>query len=226
MIKHFKSHPYLVAMLVGLFFLALSIPGINIYHHIELPVLDKYRVVTSEHFSLKFPFLVKRYDITLETEVFSPNVYKDVAKALRDAGPGDTVVFHLSGFGGREDEMFTLINQVKNSKAPVIMSVEGPVYSAYAYLALSGNKLEMSPYTFLMFHFSSVLNMDCSKATGVDRGTPNQLHCEEFFKHDVGVGVKLLRDTPFLTVEEKAKIGHGYDVYLTPEDMKNRGAIE
>lgn len=206
---------------VGVGLLALNIPGINIHHHLELPVLDKDRVVVSTQFT--FTGIVStKTDIRLEQEVWTPSLYKHISRVLDEAKTGDKIVFHLSGFGGREDTMFQLLNNIKSSKANVVMEVEAPVYSAYAYLAANGPTLIMKPYTFLMFHFSSILAADCSKEVGLDRGISKQFKCEQFKAVDIALGTRMLNNTPILTQAEKQQILNGGDVYLTSEVVNAR----
>ena len=207
---------------VGIVALILGIPGINIFHHVELPTLNKYRIVSAHNIDSTYPFLHKHTDITLEDEVKSNIWYEDVSKVLRDAKEGDTITFHLMGYGGREDSLYMLINQIKNSKAIITMSVEAPVYSAHAYLAVAGDKLVMAPYTWLMFHFSSVLDVDCSKAKGLDRGVSKEEKCKQFKQVDVDLGIKMISTIDLLTAEEKSSIITGHDVYLTSDVVSQR----
>src|SRR6185437_10265061 len=199
--------------------LALGIPGINVYHHVELPTINKYRIESNYQI---VPLLSKHYDIVLEDVVRGNIWYEDVGKVLRDANYGDTITFHLAGFGGQEDSMYLLINQIHGTKAEVTMSVEAPVYSAYAYLATSGDKLVMYPYTWLMFHFSSVLNTDCTTATGTDRGVSNVEHCNAFKNTVVAMGNVLVNSNKVLTAQEKERIKTGHDVYLPSNEVMLR----
>lgn len=204
--------------LLAIVLMAFAIPGINVYHHLEIPVLNKYRIVSHSSFFM----LNKTYDITLEDQVRSNIWYEDVIKVLREAQVGDTITFHLAGFGGQEDSMFLLINNIKASKAKVIMSVEAPVYSAYAYIATSGDELIMYPYTFLMFHFSSILNTDCTQVIGTDRGVSNIEHCQALKDKDVGLGIDLVNSNVVLTSIEKTSILSGHDVYLYKSEVESR----
>lgn len=200
----------------------LSIPGINLYHHLTLPEIDKYRIINKYELSTTIPFVHKHTDITLQDEIGNSEFFHDVVAVLRNASYGDTITFHLIGWGGQEDTMFFLINNVRASKAYVTMSVEAPVYSAHAYLAVSGDELVMAPYTYLMFHFSSVLNMDCDSKEGTDRGVSNIEHCNAFKTTDVDTGIKLLQSISLLTLWEKVRILTGHDVYITSDEYQRR----
>lgn len=211
---------------IAILLLALGVPGVNIYHHLELPSLNKYRIVESNTYNLpslsSLGYMSHHYDITLEDQVVNSYWYEDVSKVLREAKNGDTVTFYLYGYGGREDTMYLLINQIHASKATVTMSVEAPVYSALAYLSVSGDKLEMKPYTWLMFHFSSVLNEDCNVADGQDRGVSNVEHCFAFYNTDVELGKRLLKNLGIFSDTEIQRLETGHDLYLLPEDAMTR----
>lgn len=201
--------------------LALGIPGVNVYHHLELPTLNKYRIVMTRTPSLSHLF-AKHIDITLEDQIRSNIWYEDVMKALREAKEGDTVTFHLSGYGGEIDSMYLLINGVRASKAIVTMSVEGSVYSADAELATAGDYLVMGKYTWLMFHSSTILNVDCSQQKGTDRGVSNVEHCQAFKDASLKEDAEFARNNPILTDTEKASIASGHDVYLSSDEVLRR----
>src|SRR6266404_6650555 len=82
-------------------------------------------------------------NIRLDDEILGINSYKDVAQKLQDAKTGDVIIFHLAGYGGDVEGTMDLINNIQQSNAYVIMSVEAPVFSGHAYLAISGNELRM-----------------------------------------------------------------------------------
>ncbi len=209
---------------IALLIIVLHLGGLNIYHHTDIPFLNsaKERVVTKNEYSLYYPWYYKVIDITLEDEIKGPNNYKEIIRALRDADRNDIITFHLFGYGGSVESTQLIVNNIRMSKAWVHMSVEAPVYSGHAYLALSGKSLYMAPYTYLMLHYSSVLNEDCSTATGSDRGVDNKTHCEEFLKSDLYNNNKWILDLPVLYPNEKLKLLKGYDVYITSDEYNKR----
>lgn len=202
--------------------LLLGIAGINVYHHLDLPKLNKYRI--ESHYVLNGTpmFLHSRYDIILEDTIYNQIYYDDVISTLQQAHKGDTVVFHLSGYGGDAQTEEFIADNIKNTKAHTVMSVEAPCYSAHAYLALVGNEIKMAPYSFLMLHFSTILNLDCSKQTGLDRGVSNVEHCNALKDNVVYVNTKELQEMPLLTNDERTKLYTGHDVYLQAETVNQR----
>lgn len=207
---------------IGLLLLALSVPGVNIYHHVVLPSLNDDKIEESYKVNLEFPFIHKHYDITLNDTIYGTDWYKNIGSVLRSANYGDTVTFHLAGYGGDEATLLLLINQVHMSKAYTTMSVESQVYSAHAYLAVSGDKLVMAPYTWLMFHFSSILSEDCSTKLGKDRGVSNVEHCQALKDTDIVLGKRLVESISILTSCEKERIEGGHDVYLISDEVMKR----
>jgi hypothetical protein len=102
------------------------------------------------------------------------------------------------------------------------MIVEGPCYSAHAYLATSGNALVMEPLTFLMFHTSSIYGMDTRKATGTDRTVPNSEHLKRMYDMEMYITNKMIIDNPWLTDTEKLNIMTGHSIYISVDDIAKR----
>lgn len=165
----------------------------------------------------------KIYEITLGDEIKDQDpIVKEAIKVLQHANSGDTVIFHISGYGGDLQTAIWLINNIKITKAHTIMSVEGPSYSAHAYIAASGNELKIAPYTYLMFHTSSGYGIDCSVQTGTDRTVSNVEHCEAMLKYHLGLTNQYIDSISFLTPAEKDRIETGHDVYITSGDYYAR----
>lgn len=215
-----KAYAVTFAAIVMALTLMSGLIKLNVQHHLNIPPELDFAVVSESYqFSLRHPFYVTTYDINLKNEIKGSNTLLHIVQALQNAKPGDTVVFHLVGVGGQVDSVLLLINNIKLSKAYVIMSVEGPVYSGHAYLATYGDELKMSTYSFLMFHSSTIVNLDCSKETGYDRGVSNVEHCEAYKQANLRISTEFVLDVPLLTQFEKLQILTGHDVYIYPEDL-------
>lgn len=212
--------------LTGLLLLAFAVPGINIYHHLSLPDVDKYRISSHEHLGFNYKkmqvYIYKTTDITLNDEIKSMNTYKDAIRVLQEAEKGDIVTFHLFGYGGRSDATELLINNIRASKAHVKMRVESSVYSAHAYIAAYGDELEMLPFSFLMYHSSSLKNVKCAESEGEDRGVSNVEHCVEYIAANQTVDDKMINGIWFLTDKERNLINTGHDVYIQSDDYSRR----
>jgi ATP-dependent protease ClpP protease subunit len=191
----------------------------NIIHHEEIPVqLIENQVITYTKQSI----FGDKIDIRMDSEIKGHETVRNIIKVLQEAKPSDKIIFHLAGYGGEVEVVEDIINNIKVSKAHVIMQVEAPVYSGHAYLALSGDELIMLPYSYLMLHTSSGYGSDCSKETGTDRTVSNVEHCEAGLKAHLDLINKVLNELPFLTSDEKARIMTGHDFYMTSDEYKRR----
>lgn len=212
-----------VALLV-LTALILGLPTINFQHHLNLPDIDKSRIISHHEvgFSNLFVTVKKVTDIRLPSILQGEDRVKDIMVILAEARPGDVVNFHLAGYGGDGDAMFEIINGIHASKATVNMIVESNVYSAHAYLATQGNTLTMLPYTYMMFHTVSAYGVDCSQEQGLDRTVPNSEHCQAMLDAVMAEANLLIANIPLLTLEEQQRIATGHDVYITAADYASR----
>jgi len=207
-----------VAIVYFLFLIAavLGLSTINVNHHVNLPqeVTSTSRIHHTTFWNFAPPFIHVKTDIQMADEIKGPNTVRDINAVLNSADEGDIIVFHLAGYGGSVESVLSIVSNIRSSKAEVIMSVEAPVYSGHAYLAVLGHKLIMADNAYLMFHTSSGYNTDCSKETGVDRNMTNQEHCEAMKAADNILVNRVVLSMQHLTLEEKLSIIDGKDVYL------------
>lgn len=132
------------------------------------------------------------------------------------------------GYGGRADQAGRIISAIQDSKACVKIKTVGNVYSAHAYIALSGDILEIDPDVTLMYHRGSFYNMTdevCADERGkVDRGLSGYDKCiqflEEYNKHELRFMKRTI--APFLTEDEFNKVLNGEDIYVFGDVMMKR----
>lgn len=208
--------------LLMLIALTLGLPTVNIQHHLNLPNLDRNKITSSEIINTSFPFYHKITHIRLNTELKGNNTQKDVFKILEDASEGDIIVFNLAGYGGDAMTLFQLKDDIKKSKAHIIMDVESPVFSAHAYLATSGDELIMSPLSFMMFHTISGYGTNCAEQTGTDRTVSNVEHCQALQDAMDKLAYDLVMNTPILTLNEQLLILTGHDIYISADEYNKR----
>lgn len=79
----------------------------------------------------------------------------DIVRLLTTASDADTVVFHISSYGGDVDAATRLCSAVAHSKANVVMVAAGPICSAATLLWSMGKTLVIKPGAFFMEHMSS-----------------------------------------------------------------------
>jgi ATP-dependent protease ClpP protease subunit len=198
---------------------------INIYHNLKIPSLDSARISTYHSYDLNYPFVHKVISIRLNDSIKSINSYKDVAEAISEADSGDTVKMYLAGYGGQVDGAMYIINALSATKAHTETHVQAPVYSAHAYIALYGKQIYVSSNSYLMLHSSSVIEVDCSKQTGNDRGITKKESCENFKAAALFSNYLLLNNSNKLSNGEIYQIMTGKEVYIFANSMKERGAI-
>lgn len=206
-------------VLLGLGWLSVLVLGlvtVNVNHNLHLPqeVLTKDVVLTKHFVNNHFPYLHTQTDIEFRQEIKDYETVRYVNVTLQEARKGDVVIFHLAGYGGSVNSVYNIVNNIRASRAKVIMSVEAPVYSGHAYLALSGDELRMSKNSYLMLHTTSGIDTDCSKETGLDRGISNVEHCQAMKDADMALFSQFLNSFPQLNPEELAQLNSGHDVYL------------
>lgn len=184
---------------------------------------DTYKIKYSYTLSKYFPYYGKIYSIRLDQEVTKTEDFKDLLDTLDNAKKNDKIIFYLTGYGGESQTTYNIVNNIWTTKAKTFMIVEGPVYSAHAYLAVSGNNLTMKPLSSLMFHSSSILGYKCEDAKGkLDRGKDAFKKCMQFINNELTLGKLLIDSSQVLTKKEKDKIKNGYDIYITAEEYYKR----
>lgn len=195
--------------------------GVNLTHHHELPLFDKQLIVCTGVY-------YKSCQVRIDTEVTKPEDFKPVLSLLSEAKTGDTITFYLAGNGGRGDSMSQLIYGIKHSKAHTVSVVEGDVYSAHAYLMTATNELYINPFAVVMFHRGSIYGNPniCDSAIGKkDRGHDAEPKCQQLLAallvQDEQLVYYLLMDV--LTEQEIKRVINGEDVYLTGQDLIDRG---
>lgn len=191
---------------------------INVTPNVNYHTLLKPQIVTTESYRI----LGTVYNINLGDELEGSEAIQTVLTTIQSAGRYDKIIFHIKGYGGSVDGLLSIINAVHRTEANVVMSVEGPAYSAYAVLATQGDELIIDDAAFLMFHTTSLVNLHCSQQTGIDRGDTNEKHCQQYYDANLAVWQTVLGKIKYLTKDEKSKISLGQDVYLMSYQVKER----
>jgi ATP-dependent protease ClpP protease subunit len=196
---------------------------INLQHNAHLPPeLTNKNYIYESGFSL----FGKTYDIYMQNEIMKEHVFNDVLRVLDKASSRDSINFYIAGDGGNWDYTISIINHVKNTKAFVTMIVTRPSFSGHAFLAVSGNKLVMHPYTYLMFHTISGYGYPCDKTPGLDRTRPASLACKVVLNAYIKEINTYIQDIKILSDKEKKQVQEGYTIVVNWEQYyKRTGAI-
>lgn len=215
-------------LLISITCLVLGLFKVNVYHNINLP--QQYnganRFSQSLFVDSRFPFIHTQYDIQMAQEIKDYDDIRDIDKVIQGANYGDVINFHLAGYGGSVNSVYSIIDNIDRGKAHVVMIVEAPVYSGHAYLAVNGDELIVTPFSYLMFHTSSEYDLDCSLQLGKDRNMTNEEHCNIEKQNDFVLFEQLLERSKILTEDEKNQLRNGKDIYLLGSTVKERQHVK
>jgi hypothetical protein len=199
---------------------------INFNHHHNMPGLDE--LATPKAYVLKCGE-DKTCHVYLKTEIQGPDAYVDVEYLLDTSGADKTIYVHLRGHGGAVEGAIALVNAMRNSEANVVTVVEGPVYSAHAFLAMAGKQIIVRYPSSFMFHIPAngegkSGDAICDGQTGVDRGQDVHQKCLDY-SHSLDRQFEYLYTLlvkPYLTDKENEKYHEGWDVYVQGNELAKR----
>jgi len=91
--------------------------------------------------------------IRLSDHILDARQYKQLFYQMNNAKPGDVFIYEMQGYGGYVDTLQKFVYHFERTKAKIVMDLVGNVYSAHAFLTISGNYLVVSNRgATLMFH--------------------------------------------------------------------------
>jgi ATP-dependent protease ClpP protease subunit len=151
--------------------------------------------------------------VYLTDEIESPRAYNALLHKLYTATKDDTFTFIINSGGGVVESVIMLTDAIIHSAATVKMKVAGFAASASTVLALAGDELEIANHsTFMIHNYSS---------SGIS-GKGHELVARQNFMN------KSLNDAfnfyyqGFLTPEEIEKVIGGSDLWMGPEEVRER----
>lgn len=131
----------------------------------------------------------------------------DIVKALREAQKGDMITIYINSPGGTIVQLMQLLNAIHDSKATVKTIADGAAYSAGSILALSGDLVNVKPYSTFMFHLGNNGYEVLPLSHPLQREVVRML--EVYAGH-------------ILTVNEKIRILNGKDVHISGQIIYKR----
>ncbi len=176
-------------------------------------------------------------EVFLSSHIEEQSEYSSLAKLLETAPKDSIINIHLAGNGGSTDTVLYIQNAVELSLATVNTIIDGPVYSAHAYLALIGKHIKIGPNVFFMFHEPAVqvetpeglVNLTkfdaCNLVRGLsDRNQSAYQKCLDQDKFYSQLIATYFNDyvNKYLTKQEIMDIADGKDVYISGGDMQRR----
>lgn len=155
---------------------------------------------------------LNRVTVPLDEEIKAPVYYRHVVQGVADLSENDTVVFRLNTPGGNADGMISILTAIAATNAVTVAEIYGQCHSAGSFIALSCDKVHVSPYATMMIHFVS--HGSAGKSIDVVR---HVTHTHARFE-------QLFRTTydGFLTEEEIEQCLNGAEIWLDSEQILDR----
>lgn len=223
MIKSIKTYGvFLIVAIIIAAVLLSNEAGVNLKHQHNMPFFNGTNMMKCEG------VFTETCRVRLTTQIGNPESYQEIFDKISNADKGDTFVFYLAGNGGQVRTVIQFYNVIKNTKAKVIMVVEGDVYSGHAMLAAMGHKLIIGDNVLFLVHTTSaygIYEKHCNKfKSKTDRSRSSYDKCINFYKNHVVQTNSLIITlfSKYLTSEELARAISGYDVIITGEELKKR----
>lgn len=151
-------------------------------------------------------------DLYLDSEIGSPDKYREIYHALSNAGHQDYIVLHVNSVGGRMDAGLQIINHIRNCKAKVVGVLHVECASMASAILLACDEWEINDFSTMMIH-------SCSYgAIGKQSDVHNRVQFTTKFNE------KFIRKnyTGFLSEEEIQKVLEGADLYFDSDEITKR----
>lgn len=150
--------------------------------------------------------------VYLTDDIEIPTAYNELVHQLYNADEDTNFVLVINSGGGVVESATMLVDAIKRSAATVNVLVSGFAASAATIIALSADDLEIADHSAFMIH-----NYSAGMA-----GKGNELKARQNFMD------KSLNDAfasfyeGFLTPEEIAEVIEGKDLWLGPDEVRER----
>lgn len=95
------------------------------------------------------------FHVYFDEDIGEPSYYRNLQSILRNAGPGDTVVFHMNTDGGQVHSMLPLVAYIKDCEAHTVAVLEGVVASAGTFIITATDAVVALPHSTCLFHSAS-----------------------------------------------------------------------
>lgn len=148
-------------------------------------------------------------EIDLGDSIGPLEYYKVVNNLLNNATEKDTVKLLLHNFGGSSTSMAYISNAIERTKAHVIAKIDGPTFSAGAFIACFADEVDLLPNSSLMFHLGSMTFSGTINAQTLDAMLDMQ-------KRLVVRSMGECKKKGLVTDEDIKSVLDGKDVYVYP----------
>ena len=153
------------------------------------------------------------YTIHITDDIVEPAEYSRIVDTLRNAKDTDTVIIHVTTYGGYADTADLLRQSIIKSPATVIGRAAGTVASAGTIIFIACDQYEITPTTTFLFHEGSggtgpVKHSDAQAAIDFTKK-----HLPDVFKTAYG---------ELLTPKEYKELSQGKELFLSGRAVTER----
>lgn len=175
-------------------------------------ILDEVRDDTCERGFFSNRVVGKIYEFYLSGEIKESQEYIQWFNTIRNANAEDIVYIHVNSYGGDFFTAIQFVRVLRETSAPVVVSIEGLCCSGATLILMSASRYEISPHSLFMFHNASMASVG---------------KVGEVYNHITAFKVlveKLLREVynDFFTPTELQELLDGKDFYMGSEEATKR----
>ena len=179
-------------------------------------ILDLSELLESNDDSQECQYIRKEdkgttYNIKIYDDFRSPDTYYELINTIQTSSEKDTIIFDIASGGGDYSGFLVMFGALMKCKANTVAVVH-EACSAASMLALSCDKVVMSPFGYFMIHSFS----------GGSYGKKQELKAKAKFDEDYFNEVMRVVYLPFLTEEELKNVDSGDDMWITAPDARER----
>lgn len=156
--------------------------------------------------------MVSIHEFYLCGEIESADEYIAWFDTIRHAGDNDVIKIYINSYGGDVFTAIQFMRALNETRAAVVMSVEGACMSAATMIFLSGHSFQVSEHSAIMIHTYS----------GGTIGKGNEMYAQSLFER--GWSLDLIKNVyaGFLTEAEIEHVIAGGDIWLTSVETSTR----
>lgn len=180
---------------------------------------DEYCIVEEHEEKQPLPYTVREcsatqriFNIYISQEIGEAHHYVDIIEKLRLAQPSDIFYLYLNTPGGYVSTGAQIMHAMKDCQGRVVAVLDGTVCSMGALIFLAADEFIIHDYSQLMFH---------NYSGGVaGKGHEQIAHLNATTEWYTNMLVDIC--SPFLDPEEIQEVLNGHDLWLTPDQVRER----
>ena len=150
--------------------------------------------------------------VYLNDEIESPGMYNELVHKLYTATPDDTFVFVINNGGGIVNSAVMIVDAMKRTAATVNCLISGFAASSATIIALAADNLEIAEHSAFMVHNYS----------GGAYGKGHELKAQQEFMDTSLNKAFSVYYKGFLTDKEMEKVIDGKDMWMEPDEVRER----